>query len=394
MFDLPEEAGKNFTLSADVPSLSERWQIGAIVGDSGAGKTSIARAVFGEEALQSPSWDGRRAVIDQLGDQPIEEIIRVLTSVGLGSAPPWLRPFHLLSVGEQFRAQFARQILSGKPLLVCDEFTSALDRKLARNLCISLARYLRKSHRAMRLVAVTSHRDVLSWLAPDWALDMNDRSLTWRSLRRPPLHLQVRGCSRTLWPRFARHHYLSGSLSCAVKCYAAFEEQIPVAFCAVLSHLGRPEIHRITRLVVLPEYQGLGVGRNLLERVAAAEFSDCYRVRITTSHPAMVQVLSRSPIWRSEGRRFVSDPPRQIGNCPLRTSHGRLTATFEYSPPTATVATSHESPSPPPPRHQLKTRVFPQTTPQTERPSLGFCYSNACTWTSIARSPQTSTLFR
>ena len=289
MFDLPDEAAQNFMLSAEVPSQSDAWQIGAIIGDSGAGKTSIARTAYGDEALRTPTWDARRAIIDQLGDQPIEELTRVLTSVGLGSAPTWLRPFHRLSVGEQFRAQFAKQILSSKPLLVCDEFTNSLDRKLARNLCISAARYLRKSYPASRLVAVTSHRDVLPWLAPDWVLDMNDQSLTWRRLRRPTLHLQVRGCSRTLWPHFARHHYLSGSLSCAVKCYAAFEEQVPVAFCAVLSHLGRPEIHRITRLVVLPEYQGLGVGRNLLERVAAAEFADGYRVRITTSHPAMAQ---------------------------------------------------------------------------------------------------------
>lgn len=335
MFDLPQGAGESHTLSAEIPSVNDDWQIGAIVGDSGAGKTSIARAAYGDEALRTPTWDSRRAIIDQLGDRPIEELTRVLTSVGLGSAPTWLRPFHLLSVGEQFRAQFARQILNGKPLLVCDEFTNSLDRKLARNLCISAARYLRRESQASRLVAVTSHRDVLPWLAPDWVLDMNDPSLSWRSLPRPWIHLQVRGCSRALWPRFARHHYLSGSLSCAVKCYAAYEEQVPIAFCAVLSHLGRPDIHRITRLVVLPEYQGLGVGRNLLERVAAAEFADGYRVRITTSHPAMAQYLSRSLTWRSEGRRFVSDPPRQIGNCPLKTSRGRLTATFEYAPPRA-----------------------------------------------------------
>ena len=74
MFDLPDEAAQNSTLAAEVPSQSDAWQIGAIVGDSGAGKTSIARTAFGDEAMRAPTWDRRRAIIDQLGDKPIEDI--------------------------------------------------------------------------------------------------------------------------------------------------------------------------------------------------------------------------------------------------------------------------------------------------------------------------------
>lgn len=334
MFDLHAEESQTTSLAAEVPlpNESENWQIGAIIGDSGAGKSTIARAAFGDMALTEPQWNAQQTIIDQLGNQPIEEITRVLTSVGLGSVPGWLAPFHLLSCGEQFRANFARQILSGQPLIVSDEFTSSLDRKLARNICIAIARYLRRSRQPTRLVAVTSHRDILPWLAPDWVLDMNDQSLSWSRLRRAPVHLQVRRCPRSLWPRFAQHHYLSGSLSCAAKCYAVLEQENPVAFCGVISALGHPEIHRITRLVTLPQYQGLGIGSALLNRVAHAEHLEGYRVRITTSHPAMVHSLSKSALWQSKGRRFVTDPPRQIGHCQLRTSQGRLTATFEYTP--------------------------------------------------------------
>lgn len=338
MFDLPAESAQAPTLTAEVPSPREKWQIGAIVGDSGSGKTTIARAAFGQDALKMSGWDNHRAIIDQLGDQPIEKLTRVLTSVGLGSAPTWLRPFHLLSGGEQFRANFARQMLSGRPILVCDEFTSPLDRTLARNICIALARFLRRESQLTRLVVVTSHHDILPWLAPDWTLDMNGSALSWRRLRRPPLRLQVHRCQRSLWPRFARHHYLNGSLSCAAKCYAALESRHPVAFCAVISMLGRPEIHRISHLVTLPEYQGLGIGGTLLSRVAQAEHDEGFRVRITTSHPAMVHFLTQSPLWCDVGRRFVTDPPRQIGTCPLQTSRGRLTATFEFIPSHKEVA--------------------------------------------------------
>lgn len=332
MFDMPAQTSQVTSIAGEIPATDDDWQIGALIGDSGAGKTRLARAAFGNEALSVPTWDESRAVIDQLGNKPIEEIVRVLTSVGLGSAPLWLRPFHVLSNGEQFRANLARQILSEAPLMVCDEFTSALDRQLARNVCVAMARFMRRSSTTTRLVAVTSHRDILPWLAPDWVLDLNDQKLSWRSLRRPSLHLQVRRCHRSLWPRFAQHHYLSGSLSCAAKCYAALDELKPVAFCAVVSMLGRPEIHRISRLVTLPTYQGMGIAGALLARVAEAESEEGFRVRITTSHPAMAHSLAQSPHWQSAGRRFVTDPPRQIGNCPLRTSQGRLTATFEYAP--------------------------------------------------------------
>ena len=330
MLDLPIDLAQGEFFAVDVPGLDEDWQIGAIVGCSGTGKTTVARAAFGEDALREPKWNRRRAIIDQLSDQPIEQITRVLTSVGLGNAPSWLRPFHVLSCGEQFRCQIARKILGGKSLLVCDEFTSALDRKLARNLCISISRYIHREECKSRLVAVTNHIDVLPWLTPDWTLDMNTNALHWRRLRRPSLQFAVRRCHRSLWPRFARHHYLSGSLSCAAKCYAALENGLPVAFCAVISMLGRPEIHRITRLVTLPDYQGLGIGGKLLNRVAKAERDEGYRVHITTSHPGLVHFLERSQLWRSRGRRLVTDAPRQIGNCPLRTSLGRLTATFEF----------------------------------------------------------------
>lgn len=340
MFDLPSERSRTHSVSAMVPDLEDAWRIGAIVGPSGSGKTTIAREAFGQETFLDPKWNPRRAIIDQLGDWPIDSLSRMLTSIGLGSVPMWLRPFHALSCGEQFRCGLVRALLNDAPLIVCDEFTNSLDRTLARNVCLSAARMLRRGDRVKRLVAVTSHRDVLRWLAPDWTLDMGDSSLHWRRLRRPKLSFAVHRCHRSLWSRFARHHYLSGELSCAAKCFAAFEKGQPIAFCAVISMLGRPEIHRVTRLVTLPDFQGLGIGGRLLDRVAQAECEEGFRVRITTSHPALVRILDRAPNWRSFGRRFVADPPRQIGHCPLRTSRGRMTATFEYLPRPIAAATA------------------------------------------------------
>src|SRR5207237_6767359 len=64
MFDLPlgETASEHF--SAEVPDLSEPWQIGLIVGPSGGGKTNVARHTFGDAMYSGAEWPTDRAVID------------------------------------------------------------------------------------------------------------------------------------------------------------------------------------------------------------------------------------------------------------------------------------------------------------------------------------------
>lgn len=55
-----------------------------------------------------------------------------LSSVGLGSVPAWLRPYHVLSEGEKFRAMMARVICDAPRQVVIDEFRSVVDRQIAK----------------------------------------------------------------------------------------------------------------------------------------------------------------------------------------------------------------------------------------------------------------------
>ena len=52
--------------------------------------------------------------------------------MGLGSVPAWLRPYHVLSNGERFRADLARLIAERPARAVVDEFSSVVDRQIAR----------------------------------------------------------------------------------------------------------------------------------------------------------------------------------------------------------------------------------------------------------------------
>lgn len=317
LFDLPPSNQSGETFTAQLPEPEEAWTIGAIVGPSGSGKTTIARQVFGSALQTHSDWPRDRAMIDGFGDVPMKRLARVLTAVGLGSPPVWLRPYHVLSNGEQFRCQLARAVIGSEQtgdgpdrLVVFDEFTSVVDRTVARSASAALGKLLRRQGSVaaesadqnllppLRFIAVTCHYDILDWLAPDWHLDMATGKLARGGLQRPYMRLAVRRSPQALWSLFARHHYLSGSLARSASCYVAFWDDRPVAFCATVGQLGHRGWKRISRLVTLPDYQGLGIGMKFVQRVCQAEVARGFRISITTSHPAVIASCSASPLWR------------------------------------------------------------------------------------------------
>ncbi len=297
LFDVPlaERAAAHFAV--DVPDLAEAWQIGLIVGPSGSGKSTIARAAFGDRLYAMPGWPAERAVVDGFGDLPMRTIVGLLTAVGFSSPPAWIKPYHVLSGGERFRCDLARALSAAMessaveaepPLVVFDEFTSVVDRQVAQVGSAAIAKAVRGGLARVRFVAVSCHYDVAEWLEPDWVLDMATRRLERRRLRRPEIELEIYRCHRRLWEMFAAHHYLSGSLSVAARCYVALWRGQPVSFCATLPLIGQRGYWRITRMVTLPDYQGIGIGMRVAEAVAGLYRDDGLRIGITASHPAVI----------------------------------------------------------------------------------------------------------
>ena len=70
---------------------------------------------------------------------------------------------------------------------------------------------------------------------------------------------------RRMWELFEQHHYMSAELSMQSTCAIARWGGTPVGFIAVMPRPGILKasdprvVHREHRLVVLPEYQGLGL---------------------------------------------------------------------------------------------------------------------------------------
>ena len=89
---------------------------------------------------------------------------------------------------------------------------------------------------------------------------------------------------------FRQYHYLSGSLASTARCYTALYQNKPVAFIAVMHVRMKTRYYRVSRLVVLPDYQGIGVGKRLLNFVAELYTSQTKMpFYILTSNPQIIR---------------------------------------------------------------------------------------------------------
>lgn len=299
MFDVPQEKKQTKRWQFDAPYEERDWNIGLLVGPSGAGKSTILREQFGQPAKLS--WDDR-SVIDSFDAQhKIVDIASVCQAVGFNTVPAWLRPYHVLSVGEQFRVDLARRLLDANAnhgLVVVDEFTSVVDRQVAKIGAHAVAKYVRRNK--MRAVLATCHYDVIDWLQPDWTIEPADQRFTWRSVQpRPRVECVVSPVDYTAWRTFAPYHYLSAELNRAARCFGLFVDGQCVAFAGVLMrpHPTSKNIWGISRLVTLPDWQGLGLAFVLMDALGAAHKAAGRRLRMYPAHPALMRSMDRSAAW-------------------------------------------------------------------------------------------------
>jgi len=341
LFDLPEAKTSAVEWDVELPLAERPWHVGLIVGPSGCGKSTLARHLWPDAPSPALAWPQDGAVVDAFPQgQSIKEVAALLTAVGFASPPAWLRPFHVLSTGQQFRATLARLLAEGlaRPAetpLVYDEFTSVVDRTVAQLGSAALAKAVRQ--RGLRFVAVTCHEDVEPWLQPDWVYRPAEQAFAWRCLqRRPALRLRVFRCRASAWPLFAPHHYLSGRLSPGAVCFLATWGLQPVAFSAWLPFFGAgPPARREHRTVTLPDYQGVGIGAAVSATVAALWKALGYRATSTTTHPGLIRARLRSGQWR-----LTRAPSFSGRGDAIRHARTRLTAGFEYIGPPLPLRTA------------------------------------------------------
>lgn len=171
-FDLNVESIKeNFIGNIDIED--KEWQIGLIVGSSGSGKSTIAKQLFPDNYINNYEY-GNDSVIDEMPkNKSTEEITKTFNSVGFATVWSWLKPYHVLSNGEKMRVDLAKAILNENDLIVFDEFTSVVDRTIAKTASFAIQKAVKKLNK--KFVAVACHYDIIDWLEPDWIYNTDEQ---------------------------------------------------------------------------------------------------------------------------------------------------------------------------------------------------------------------------
>lgn len=173
-FDVdPKHSNEHFEGDFDLP---EKWNVGIIVGKSGTGKTTIAKDMFGEELILGFEYSHKSVIDDMPKNKSVEDISKAFYSVGFGSVPSWLKPYAVLSNGEKMRVDIARSILE-KDFIVFDEFTSVVDREVAKVASMAVSKAIRKQNK--KFIAVTCHYDVIDYLEPDWIFNTDTMTFSF-----------------------------------------------------------------------------------------------------------------------------------------------------------------------------------------------------------------------
>ena len=104
-----------------------------------------------------------------------------------------------------------------------------------------------------------------------------------------------------IWPYFAPHHYMSDQLNKAARAFVAtMPDGTPVGFSAMLPMPSGTvkNAWRESRTVILPDFQGLGLGARLSDWVGEKVIWDLFGAYYSrTVHPRLGEYRERSPAW-------------------------------------------------------------------------------------------------
>lgn len=306
--DVAKKLTHTFSVTAD---LETPFHVGVLVGASGSGKTTLAKHVWGDAVHDGYRADPARPVLDQFpAEWTYDQCQAALTGIGLTSVPTWLRPLATLSNGQRARAEAALAIANtpADQPLVLDEWTSVVDRIVARVMSHCLAKHARRAK--AQVVLLTCHYDVLEWLDPDWVIDCNTQTFHDRRglpaadrARREQLTFDVREVDRRTWRAFRQYHYLSDKLPGGyIRTFGLFHDGKQIGFQCLAEYMpwkpGTVRTLHSNRTVIHPDYAGLGLGILLIDASCALIKREGLRPLAKFSAEPVFRAMSRSPNWR------------------------------------------------------------------------------------------------
>lgn len=260
-------------------------------------------------SLDRPSFDDDRAIIDTLNVHP-KDAISYLSGVGLADPFTWARSYGELSNGQQARYAIAHAYSQRPGLIDADEFLTTLDSTTARAAAWSIARFAEK--RGITIIATTARDDITRDFCPDVIVDCTfgkEPSITYKTtnIARCTLHEEIEFRPGTIadWRALQHFHYAAHELGTIHSIYVANRSTdieplaivvlaYPPLQCAarnlatddayharrhrdVFQTINR-EVLRMSRIVVVPEYRGIGLAQRLIAHAISqttARYIEC-----------------------------------------------------------------------------------------------------------------------
>lgn len=103
---------------------------------------------------------------------------------------------------------------------------------------------------------------------------------------------------------FKDHHYLDEKINKAARHYIAVWEGQVIGYLATMTMPSGTIKHawRGHRVVVLPDFQGMGIGVRFIEAVAQIHLNEGHRFFSRSAHPRMHLYMDASPCWRATSK--------------------------------------------------------------------------------------------
>jgi len=263
-----------------------------------------------------------------------------LSGVGLTSVPCWIRPAYTLSNGQKARAEMALALNSKDEFIVIDEFTSVVDRTVAKVMSHSIQKYAQKFNK--KIIILSCHFDIIEWLNPDFIIDCNEQSyLDRRSIRRDfkrqeQLEFTIKEIGRESWKYFSKYHYLSDKLPGGkLYLYGLFHGKNQIGFQCFANYVpimpNKKIIYHFNRIVIHPDYAGLGLGIKLIDETSKIMSKNSnYKIMGKFSSVPVYKAMIKNKNWKLKN---IDRPLKKTGGNSNNKSFMRMnvkTYSFEY----------------------------------------------------------------
>lgn len=323
-------------------NIPKDWNVGIIYGNSGSGKTTMAKKIFGENIF-NVKLNENLPIIEQLPKEfTYEECAAILNGIGLNSVPCWIRPVKTLSNGQKARAE-AAYLMCNSEMVIIDEWTSVVDRTVAKAMSLCVSKFAKKKNK--KIILLSCHYDILEWLIPDWLIDCNKqefilpKSNDFFFEKREQLKFDIKEIGRESWKYFSKYHYLSELLPGGkLYLYGLFHNDNQIGFQCFANYTphkkGTTIIYHSNRTVIHPDYNGLGLGILLINKTSEL-LSNKIKCRIMAkfSSTPVFKAMIKQKNWIYLGENRLMGKMKTGGNMIRKggfRENGVKTYNFEY----------------------------------------------------------------